>query len=114
MTVTSSRANRPLAIVHGSPFPNSADVPSSLTTALLRAAKTKAGIRYLEAGSEADGTETVQSYAELLSSAMRVAIALHARGLGKSLNRDAAERNEGKDFVILEVLIWLPRFGDAF
>ncbi|MBE9062910.1 type I polyketide synthase [cf. Phormidesmis sp. LEGE 11477] len=77
------------AIVHGAPFPDTADFPSHLIDALDRAATGKTGIRYLSA----DGTETVQSYADLLVSAQRVAIALTNRGLGNK---------EQHDFVILQ------------
>ncbi|MEM8502457.1 MAG: SDR family NAD(P)-dependent oxidoreductase [Cyanobacteria bacterium P01_D01_bin.1] len=77
--MASQKDNRPLAIVHGSPFPDSADIPSSLIAALADAAKTDAGIRYVEA----DGTETVQSYAALLEAARQIATALHARRIDR-------------------------------
>ncbi|MGB3789815.1 MAG: beta-ketoacyl synthase N-terminal-like domain-containing protein, partial [Phormidesmis sp.] len=88
------------AIVHGSPFPESANLPASLSAALLHAAKTKAGIRYLEA----DGTESRQSYADLLTAASQVATALSGYGLGpRATEADEKARQTGKDdFVILQ------------
>lgn len=100
MTVVSSKANQPLAIVHGSPFPASANIPASLVAALCQVAQTERGIRYIKA----DGTETVQSYADLLASAKRIAIALQSRGLGNGNRKraEAAKREDRRDFVILQ------------
>ncbi len=90
---TDQQPNQQLAIVHGDPFPE-ANVPPSLATALHHAAKTKAGIRYLEA----DGAETVQAYDQLLTSASQIATALSGYGLGSSAEAKAKTHS----FVILQ------------
>ena len=71
----------PQAIAHGDPLPNSAkwpaDWPLSLADALSDAAQTSATLRYLEA----DGAETIQSYAELQTAATQIAAGLNEAGL---------------------------------
>ena len=106
MTVASSESTlharshptkQQLAVLHGDPFPESANIPSSLIVALDHAARTKAGIRYLEA----DGAETIQSYADLLTSASQIAVALGDRTVGISASK-AAKRDKTPSFVILQ------------
>ena len=64
------------AMVQGAPFPKS-DWPKGLVQALQLAARTDAGIRYLDI----EGAEQSQSYAELLSDACRIAGELKAQGI---------------------------------
>ena len=66
-----------LAIAQGPSFAET-DWPQSLVEALQQAAQTSATIRYLAA----DGTETVQSYAELQAAATQIAAGLKASGCG--------------------------------
>ena len=100
---SSQQSRQSLAIVHGAPFPKTANFPSSLVTALEYAAQKKTGIRYLAP----DGTEIVQSYAELLASARQIAIALTDRGLGSGSSSDSSRTSTREikgqhDFVILQ------------
>ncbi len=78
--------SRPEATAHGAPFPDSARIPQNLAAALREAAQKDTTLRYLEA----DGTETLQSYAELLTEATQIAAGLKAANLAN-------------DFVILQL-----------
>lgn len=69
----------PLAIAQGDPFLPSSDWPQSLTEALYQAAQTEAGLRYLAV----DGSEQVQSYAELRAIASRIAAGLKQQDVGE-------------------------------
>lgn len=69
------RKDAGLSIANGPSLPNSVNV--SLRDALLQAARTHASLRYLDV----DGTEFVQSYAELRDDALQIAAGMHEQGL---------------------------------
>lgn len=86
--------SKQLAIVHGESLPEDLDFAIALPQILHRAARETTGILYLHS----DGTETFQSYADLLEEARYILAGLRSLGL-QPQDKVILQLNHNKDFL---------------